>query len=54
MHSRVYDMEGDEEEVVDGVNSLPPSITQLGGTSQKRSSGRVTMPSSGLREYELY
>ena len=45
-----------EEDVVDydEADSLPPPIMQLGDRSQKRSSGRVTMPSSRLRGYEVY
>lgn len=45
-----------EEDVVDydEADLLPPPITQLGDRSQKRSSGRVTMPSSRLRGYEVY
>jgi hypothetical protein len=59
MHNQPYDVEGDvvvEEEVVeeDGADLLPPPITQLGGRGQKRSSGRVTMPSSRLQGYEVY
>ncbi|KAF4219054.1 hypothetical protein CNMCM5878_003909 [Aspergillus fumigatiaffinis] len=33
---------------------LPPPIVQLRDRSQKRSSGRATMPSSRLQGYELY
>lgn len=56
MHSQTYDVEGEEEEVDedDEADLLPPPITQLGDSSQKRSSGRVTMPSSRLQGYELY
>lgn len=59
-HNQTYDVEGEEEEVEveededDEANLLPPPITQLGDRSQKRSSGRVTMPSSRLQGYELY
>ena len=56
MHSQTYDVEGEEEEVDedDEADLLPPPITQLGDGSQKRSSGRVTIPSSRLQGYELY
>ncbi|KAJ5962650.1 hypothetical protein N7501_007591 [Penicillium viridicatum] len=45
-----------EEDVVDydEADLLPPPIIQLSNRSQKRSSGRVTMPSSRLRGYEVY
>lgn len=33
---------------------LPPPIIQLGERSQKRSSGRVTIPSSRLEGYQTY
>ena len=33
---------------------LPPPIIQLGERTQKRSSGRVTIPSSRLEGYEIY
>lgn len=33
---------------------LPPPITRLGERPQKRSSGRMTVPSSRLQGYELY
>lgn len=33
---------------------LPPPVVQLGERSQKRSSGRVTIPSSRLEGYEIY
>jgi hypothetical protein len=36
------------------MSLLPPPIIQLRERSQKRSSGRVTMPSSRLQGYELY
>lgn len=61
MHSQSYDVEQEEEESVekegveyDEADLFPPPITQLGDRSQKRSSGRVTMPSSRLRGYEVY
>lgn len=61
MHSQSYDVEQMEEDSVeeegveyDEADLLPPPITQLGDRSQKRSSGRVTMPSSRLRGYEVY
>ncbi|KZN87744.1 Zinc finger BED domain-containing protein DAYSLEEPER [Penicillium chrysogenum] len=61
MHNQTYDVEGDEEEMEEGevdeddeADLLPPPITQLGDRSQKRSSGRVTMPSSRLQGYEIY
>jgi hypothetical protein len=63
MHSQTYDVEEDEEQqeeeegeeaTEDETDLLPPPITQLGDRSQKRSSGRATMPSSRLRGYELY
>ena len=61
MHNQTFDVEGDEEEMEEGevdeddeADLLPPPITQLGERSQKRSSGRVTMPSSRLQGYELY
>lgn len=65
-HNRTYDVEGEEEEEEveedededededDDADLLPPPVTQLGGRSQKRSSGRVIMPSSRLQGYELY
>ena len=61
MHNQTYDVEGNEEEMEerevdedDETDLLPPPITQLGDRSQKRSSGRVTMPSSRLQGYEVY
>jgi hypothetical protein len=36
------------------MSLLPPPIVQLRDRSQKRSSGRATMPSSRLQGYELY
>jgi hypothetical protein len=36
------------------MSLLPPPIIQLREGSQRRSSGRVTMPSSRLQGYELY
>lgn len=56
MHSPPPDL-GEEEESMDDDESdlLPPQITQLSSDrGQKRSSGRVTMPSSRLRGYEVY
>ncbi|KAJ5264763.1 hypothetical protein N7505_007556 [Penicillium chrysogenum] len=60
-HGSTYDVEGDEEQMEKGevdeddeADLLPPPITQLGDRSQKRSSGRVTMPSSRLQGYEVY
>lgn len=54
-------VDGDVKEVEEGevvkadeTDLLPPPIVQLGDRSQKRSSGRVTMPSSRLHGYELY
>jgi hypothetical protein len=46
------DQENEEEAADDGL--LPPPIQQLGDRSQKRSSGRVTVPSSRLQGYEVY
>ena len=61
MHNQTYDVEGNAEEMEGGevdeddkADLLPPPITQLGDRSQKRSSGRVTMPSSRLQGYEIY
>ncbi|GFF59776.1 hypothetical protein IFM51744_10044 [Aspergillus udagawae] len=44
--------ENEEEAADDGL--LPPPIQQLSDRSQKRSSGRVTVPSSRLQGYEVY
>ncbi|KAJ5292123.1 hypothetical protein N7478_001374 [Penicillium angulare] len=57
--SQTYNMEHEEDSVEEEVdedeeNSLPPPITQLGGRDQRRSSGRVTMPSTRLQGYEIY
>ncbi|KAJ5978978.1 hypothetical protein N7501_002320 [Penicillium viridicatum] len=51
IHEPKQEEESVEEDVVDydEVDLLPPPIM-----SQKRSSGRVTMPSSRLRGYEVY
>ncbi|KAL3258479.1 hypothetical protein ABHI18_006016 [Aspergillus niger] len=38
----------------EGMSLLPPPLIQLRESSQKRSSGRVTVPSSRLQGYELY
>lgn len=38
----------------DDEDLLPPPVTRLGERSQKRSSGRMTVPSSRLQGYELY
>ena len=38
----------------DDGDLLPPPVTRLGERSQKRSSGRMTVPSSRLQGYELY
>jgi hypothetical protein len=46
------DEENEEEAADDGL--FPPPIQQLGDRSQKRSSGRVTVPSSRLQGYEVY
>lgn len=61
MHSPTNNVEEDEEQDEEGEEApedetdlLPTPITQLGDRSQKRSSGRATMPSSRLRGYELY
>lgn len=60
MHSQTYDMERqesmEEDDSVEGdeADLLPPPIIQLSERSQKRSSGRVTMPSSRLRGYKVY
>lgn len=56
MHSQTPDLEQEEESMEDDESDLlPPQITQLSGDrGQKRSSGRVTMPSSRLRGYEVY
>ena len=56
IHEPKQEEESMEEDVVDydEADSLPPPIMQLGDRSQKRSSGRVTMPSSRLRGYEVY
>jgi TATA-binding protein-associated factor Taf7 len=45
--------EQNEEEATED-ELLPPPIQQLRDRSQKRSSGRVTVPSSRLQGYELY
>jgi hypothetical protein len=50
----VNEVEEGEVIEVDEADLLPPPIIQLGDRSQKRSSGRVTMPSSRLHGYELY
>jgi hypothetical protein len=42
------DPESDDEDL------LPPPVTHLGERYQKRSSGRMTVPSSRLEGYELY
>ncbi|KAJ5743328.1 hypothetical protein N7533_010430, partial [Penicillium manginii] len=42
------DPESDDEDL------LPPPVTHLGERYQKRSSGRITVPSSRLEGYELY
>ncbi|KAI3017332.1 hypothetical protein CBS147347_10328 [Aspergillus niger] len=44
----------EREENSGEISLLPSPITQLREGSQKRSSGRVTMPSSRLQGYELY
>jgi hypothetical protein len=44
----------EQEENSSEMSLLPPPITQLREGSQKRSSGRVTMPSSRLQGYKLY
>lgn len=44
----------DPEQESDDEDSLPPPVTSLGERSQKRSSGRMTVPSSRLQGYELY
>lgn len=57
IHSQTPDLEQEEESMEEDDESdlLPPQITQLSGDrDQKRSSGRVTMPSSRLRGYEVY
>ncbi|KAK6810429.1 hypothetical protein RU639_013759 [Aspergillus parasiticus] len=46
------EQEQEREDVDDAL--LPPPIQQLRDRSQKRSSGRVTVPSSRLQGYELY
>lgn len=55
-HEPEQEEESMEEDVVDydEAVSLPLPIAQFGDRSQKRSSGRVTMPSSRLRGYEVY
>jgi archaellin len=47
------DNEQNEEDATDD-ELLPPPIQQLRDRTQKRSSGRVTVPSSRLQGYELY
>ncbi|KAJ5350272.1 hypothetical protein N7541_007999 [Penicillium brevicompactum] len=56
IHEPEQEEESMEEDVVDydEADLLPPPIMQLSDRSQKRSSGRVTMPSSRLRGYEVY
>lgn len=56
IHEPEQQEESMEEDVVDydEADLLPPPIMQLSDRSQKRSSGRVTMPSSRLRGYEVY
>ncbi|KAJ5955242.1 hypothetical protein N7501_009521 [Penicillium viridicatum] len=56
IHEPKQEEESVEEDVVDydEADLLPPPIIQLSDRSQKRSSGRVTMPSSRLRGYEVY
>ncbi|KAJ5877060.1 hypothetical protein N7455_000525 [Penicillium solitum] len=56
IHEPKQQEESMEEDVVDydEADLLPPPIMQLSDRSQKRSSGRVTMPSSRLRGYEVY
>jgi type IV secretory pathway VirB4 component len=44
----------DTEQLSDDKDSLPPLVTSLGERSQKRSSGRMTVPSSRLQGYKLY
>jgi hypothetical protein len=41
----------DPEQESDDEDSLPPPVTSLGERSQKRSSGRMTVPSSRLQGY---
>ncbi|KAJ5877235.1 hypothetical protein N7455_000700 [Penicillium solitum] len=55
IHEPEQQEESMEEDVVDydEADLLPPPIMQLSDRSQKRSSGRVTMPSSRLRGYEI-
>ncbi|KAJ5956835.1 hypothetical protein N7501_011114 [Penicillium viridicatum] len=56
IHEPKQEEESIEEDVVDydEADLLPPPIIQLSDRSQKRSSGRVTIPSSRLRGYEVY
>ncbi|KAJ5508095.1 hypothetical protein N7527_010238, partial [Penicillium freii] len=56
IHEPKQEEESIEEDMVnyDEADLLPPPIIQLSDRSQKRSSGRVTMPSSRLRGYEVY
>jgi hypothetical protein len=61
MYNETNHMDGDAKEVQEGevieadeADLIPPPIIKLGDKSQKRSSGRVTMPSSRLHGYELY
>ncbi|KAJ5850716.1 hypothetical protein N7455_010572 [Penicillium solitum] len=60
IHRHIHEPEQEEESVEEDVvdydeaDLLPPPIMQLSDRSQKRSSGRVTMPSSRLRGYEVY
>ncbi|KAI2964925.1 hypothetical protein CBS147323_6033 [Aspergillus niger] len=50
--SRSVSEELDRED--EEMSLLPPPLIQLRESSQKRSSGRVTVPSSRLQGYELY
>lgn len=59
IHRLIHESEQEEimeEDVVDydEADLFPPPIMQLDDRSQKRSSGRITMPSSRLRGYEVY
>ncbi|KAK4948515.1 hypothetical protein LTR66_014114 [Elasticomyces elasticus] len=60
IHRHIHEPEQEEESVEEDVvdydeaDLLPPPIMQLSDRSEKRSSGRVTMPSSRLRGYEVY
>ncbi|KAJ5516916.1 hypothetical protein N7527_008476, partial [Penicillium freii] len=60
IHRHIHEPEQEEESIeedivdYDEADLLPPPIIQLSDRSQKRSSSRVTIPSSRLRGYKVY